>query len=117
MGKSIKASLLSALVFPGVGHFFLKRFTVGAILALTAFSVLVIVISAVLDRAMGIVEKIERGEVQPDYLAIVELLSKQQPGTEAQLVTVATFGFILIWIIGIVDCYRVGRVIDKSFET
>lgn len=36
------------------------------------------------------------------------------PGTEAQLFNVAWTGFIISWLIGIVDSYRIGRKMGKG---
>ncbi len=109
MKKSTKAALLSAFVFPGVGHIFLKRYIPGAVLAVAAFMALYVLISNVVDKALQIADKIQRGEIQPDIAVITELVSKQPTGTEAQLINIATAILIISWLIGIADSYRVGR--------
>ena len=114
MKKPAKAALLSAFVFPGAGHFFLKRHIAGAILAGAAFAALYVLVSNAVDRALEIVDKIQRGEVQPDIAVITELVSKQPTGTEAQLINIATAILIIAWLIGVVDSYRVGRLQESS---
>ena len=114
MSKSMKAALLSALVFPGVGHFFLKRYITGSVLAGAAFASLFFVISKTVERALQITEKIQRGEVQLDVATIAELVSKQATGTESQLLYIASTILIISWVIAIVDSYRVGRVQGKG---
>jgi hypothetical protein len=114
MSKAIKAALLSAVVFPGTGHFFLKKHVVGSLLAVAALASLYLVISRMVERALLIVEKIQRGEVQLDVAAIAELISKQPTGTDAQLLNIAWAVLIISWLIGIVDSYRVGRMQGKS---
>ena len=101
--------LLSAFVFPGAGHFFLKRHIVGAVLAGTALTTLYLVISNVFVRAQQIAQKIQSGDILLDVAAIAESLSRQTTGIETQSLNLATAVFTLTWLAGIVDSYRVGR--------
>jgi len=110
MNRSMKSALLSAFVFPGVGHVYLKRYIAGALLAATASISLYFIVSTAVERALQIADKIQSGEIQPDIAVITELVAKQAPGTEAQSVTIATAVLIIAWLIGIVDAYRVGRL-------
>ena len=113
----MKAALLSALVFPGAGHFFLKKHIRGIILTCASVASLYFLISGIVERALHIADKINRGEVQLDVAAIMELVSAQPTGTEAQLINSASAFLILVWLIGIVDAYRVGRIQDKGKAT
>ena len=112
MNRSMKSVLLSAFIFPGIGHIYLKRYISGALLAGTAFIALYFVISTAVERALQIVDKIQSGEIQPDVAVIAELIAKQPIGTEAQLTNIAMAALIIAWLIGIVDSYRVGRLQD-----
>ena len=114
MKKSTKAVLLSALVFPGAGHFFLKKRISGAILAVASLAAFYLIVSNMLERAQQIVDKILSGEVNPDEAAIAELLSRQPVGSESQLLDIAWIVLIISWSIGIVDSYRCGRRQDES---
>ncbi|NNK94696.1 MAG: hypothetical protein HKP41_10130 [Desulfobacterales bacterium] len=114
MSKAIKAALLSALVFPGTGHFFLKKHIIGTLLAGAASASLYLVLSRMLERALQIGEKIQRGEVQLDVAAIIELVFNQPTGTDVQLLNVAWAVLIISWLISIVDSYRVGRILDNG---
>jgi len=49
-----------------------------------------------------------------DVAAMMEMASKQPAGSEVYLIDVATAVFIVCWIIGIIDSYRVGRVRDND---
>jgi len=114
MNKPMKAALLSAFVFPGAGHFLLKKHIHGAILAGTAVAVLYFLTTKTVEKALQITEKIQSGEVLLDATTIMELVSKQATGTEAQLINIATAALFISWLIGIVDSYRVGRIQDKN---
>jgi hypothetical protein len=109
MNKPVKAALLSALVFPGAGHFFLKKYIPGGILAGTALVALYVLVSKAVARAVQITDKIQRGEVELDVAAITELVSNHPPGPEGQILSIATTALLVSWLVGIVDSYRVGR--------
>lgn len=114
MRKSTKAALLSAFVFPGVGHFFLRRPVPGALLTGAALASLFFLISKMLERALQITAQIQRGEGPLDISAISDLVAKQPPGTESQLVDIASTVLIVSWLIGIVDSYRIGRAQSQA---
>ena len=114
MSKSNKAVLLSALVFPGAGHLFLKKHITGAVLVCASLVALYLIVADILEKALTIVEKIERGEISPDVAAIAELLSRQPMGNESQLLDAALPVLVICWVIGIADSYRCGRALDKN---
>ena len=51
MDKSLKAALLSGLVLPGLGQFFLKRYKRGAALVLVVLGSMFVIISKALEQA------------------------------------------------------------------
>ena len=116
MNKPMKAALLSAFVFPGVGHFLLKKYIPGAVLAGTAFAGLYFLIAKTVERALQIAEKIQSGEIQLDSATITELVSKQATGTEVHPLNIAAAVLFISWLIGIIDSYRVGRAQDKNVD-
>ena len=114
MKKSTKAILLSAFVFPGAGHFFLKKVLSGAVLAGASFAGIYYLILDATEKAFNFTEQLQYGDIQPDIRAITELLSHQTTGSEAQLLHIATTALIICWLIGIIDSYRVGRISDRQ---
>ncbi len=109
MEKSIKAALLSAFVYPGTGHFFLKKYTLGAAFA-CAFSIpLYFIISEIVTKAEQIVEQINNGEIPLDIAAISESLSSSIQSIDTQELNIKIHALAIIWIIGITDSYRIGH--------
>ncbi|MFT6349649.1 MAG: putative membrane protein [Psychromonas sp.] len=109
MNKPIKAVLLSAFIFPGVGHLLLKRYISAAILATTALTITYLLVAKALENAMLIVDKIQSGEVAADITTISELVS-QQPSSEGLLSPDLMSSILLIiWIVAVIDSYRIGR--------
>ena len=113
MSKATKAALLSALVFPGAGHFLLKRYITGVVLATTALATLYLLIAKAVEKALLISEKIQSGEVPLDVAAITELVTRQATGADSQLLNIATTVLIISWLIAIIDSYRVGYGQEK----
>ena len=109
MRNAIKAALLSTFVFPGTGHFVLKKYVSGTILAGSAFTSLYLVFSSMLEKSLQIADKIQTGQIQPDAAVITELLLQQPSGTNDRLLNIAWTVLIAAWLIGIVDSYRIGR--------
>lgn len=113
MKTSTIAALLSALVFPGLGHLYLKSFLRGALLAgLSLLSVYLIASSAV-HTALDIVAEIERRGIIPDLptiMAMVEMHSRENSSS----LTFPAFSLLAFWLIGIADAYRLGRLRDNA---
>lgn len=112
----MKAALLSAFVFPGVGHFLLKKYIRGAVLAGTAIAGLYLLIAKTVEMALQVTEKIQSGEALLGAATITELVSEQATATETQLLNIAAAVLIISWLVGIVDSYRVGRAQDKNVD-
>jgi hypothetical protein len=112
--KLTKAVLLSAFVFPGLGHLYLKKRLTGSVLVGASFAAIYYLMSKVVENALLISEKIQSGDVPLDAVAISELLSKQSTGAESQLQNIATAVFVICWLIGIIDSYRLGSAQDKK---
>jgi len=116
MKKHTKAALLSIFIFPGVGHFLLKKRIQGALLAGTAFVALYFLIAKTVEKTLQVFEKVQSGEAPLDIATITQLVSSQTTGTETQLLRLATAALIISWLIGIVDSYRVGRAQGKEID-
>jgi len=114
MSKSKKAALISALVFPGAGHLYLKKYLSGALFVVVTLGSLSYLIVKTVEIALQITEDIQAGKVQLTVMEITELVSKQTSGSEAQLYDIATAVIFIFWLAGIVDSYRIGRVQDKK---
>ncbi|MFT5717823.1 MAG: hypothetical protein ACJAWS_002754 [Oleiphilaceae bacterium] len=113
MKKSLKAALLSAFVLPGSGHFFLKKYTMGSILAIAAFSGLYSIIVTTIDKALKIAEKIQTSSPPLSIEEISALISQQILHSEAQQINAALLVLLVAWVIGIIDAYRLGAIQEK----
>jgi len=105
----MKAALLSALVFPGLGHFYLKQRIQGTLLAGAALASLYLVISRTVEVALELSDEILRGDIQPNVAAVTDSLARQTAGADTLLLNIAYAVLVIAWVIGIVDSYRAGR--------
>ena len=107
MSRSTIALLLSALVFPGAGHLYLKRrarallFIVPALLAVGYF------IMDVTRRASDIVDQVLAGRIDADPFAIAARL--EQAGPTSFLVDLAMYVMLACWIGAALDAWLLGR--------
>lgn len=113
MKNSTKAALLSCFVLPGAGHLYLKRYRFGLLLSVCAVAAVYFIASSAVQTALEVVEKIQGSGVALDADAIAELVSQQSRAGEESTNTAMT-ALAILWLIGIFDSYRVGRVLDKA---
>jgi hypothetical protein len=113
MKKSIKAVLLSALIFPGAGHFYLKKTAVGFVFLSLCLVCLYLIITASVEIALDIANQIQSGEIPPEVENISTLVSARSASTDYAYLGYVWPALISIWLIAIADSYRVGRHQDK----
>jgi len=114
MSKSIKAALFSALVFPGAGHFYLKRYLAGLLLTGATFAAIYYMISSTVQRAFEISDKMLRSYAQLDTASFTLAASQNSVAADTLLLNIATAVITICWLIGIIDSYRSGRLADKN---
>jgi len=111
--SSTKAALLSCFVFPGAGHWYLKRYMLALMLFFGAAAAVYFIASSAFDTALKVAEQIQSGGIPLDVQSIAELVS-QQTRTSVESTNSAFIALIALWFIGIFDSYRVGRAIDNA---
>ena len=109
MTKTTKAVLLSALVFPGTGHVFLKKYLPGGALVSVALGCLYYLVTKSIEIALSIAEKIQSGEVPHDAVGLSEFVATQMSAMETPAQDIATTVLIIVWVTGILDSYRIAR--------
>ena len=82
MQLSNKALLYSALIFPGGGHFLLRRYVPGSLLAGVAFACLVVLVMHAIEAAQKVSEQILLGEIPLDIGLIREAVTTQAAAAE-----------------------------------
>jgi hypothetical protein len=112
MKNSMKGAAFSGLVFPGLGQVVLRHYKRGIALALAVLLSLLVVVVKAARQAFTILEKIE-AEGRVIDLSTISSAAAQASTTSDNLVyNFVSLLIILLWIIGIVDAYRLGRKKD-----
>lgn len=106
MKKSIKPVLLSAFAFPGAGHFFLKKHLVGSILLCLFLVPVYLIFSEVMSVTDTVIAQIQTGEIPLDVAVISDMITKT---VNSQALKLETNVLIIVWVIGIIDSYRLSR--------
>lgn len=114
MRQSLKAALVSAFVLPGGGHFLLKKHIRGALLSGVTILCVWALLSTAMEKAQEISLKIQSGEIPLDISRITEEVTQQAAGGGTQLAEIATYLLVICWLVGIVDSFRVGWLLDKD---
>ena len=109
MKRSTKAVLLSALVYPGAGHWYLARKWSALIFMLAATAALYVLLSGAWSQANLIAEQILSGEVQPEIGALMEQMAEQGGINQSGRFTIATAWMGIVWFAAIIDAWRVGK--------
>ena len=107
MNRSTKAVLLSALVFPGAGHIFLRKKLSAMLLIVVTLAAVYLLMTSVIQQANVIAEQILSGELQADLGSISNLVATPKDGSSK--INLATLALGIAWVVGIFDAWRVGR--------
>ena len=109
MNNSLRAVLLSGLVFPGVGQVVLKHYKRGITFILTASVSLMVTAVKAVENAIPILEKVkaEGGGISMNRItsAVTQATTPSQSLTFKLLLLL----FIFTWFIGVVDAYIIGK--------
>ncbi len=112
MKLSIKAALFSAFIFPGAGYFIVQKLTQGIIFILIALSGLTIIIIDAVHKAQVIAEQIVSGVISINIELIREQILEAPGAFNPDILTGAYIVIGLVWLVSIVDCYRIGSNIE-----
>ena len=72
-----------------------------------------VIVTKAINRALTIVDRINSGEIPVEARAIIELASMPNSSAEDSILNIAAIVVGAVWIIGIVDSYRLGIIQEK----
>lgn len=109
MSRATTAVILSALVLPGAGQFYLKRTWRGVIFAAVSLVCLWVILADVLRRTTAVLAQIESGAGVLDVSQIASLAAQASHGAGEGRLTLVTLLLGLCWVASIVDAYLASR--------
>jgi hypothetical protein len=107
MDRSVKAALISALVFPGAGHLFLKRAGRACLFMLPALVALAVFLGEAFEVASTLAGQILAGTLPADPVALAARI--EQSGAETPHGTAAVVVLLVCWVCAAADAYLLGR--------
>lgn len=113
MHRSMKAALLSGLVFPGVGQLYLGRHLRGCVFLVPTLAAALYFASTILEPVMAIALQVQSGAMALDPVAI-EARLHQDGQVISPLTNVAALVMFVGWVASVVDAWLAGR---KAAET
>jgi len=117
MNNSIKGALLSGLVFPGLGQVILRRYRRGIAFILTVSIILLVMVVKAVQQAFAILEKIEAEGGVISMNTITNAVIQASTPSESLTFKILLLLLILIWVMAVIDGYRVGKKKDKEGRT
>ena len=108
MERSVKAALLSALVFPGAGQLYLRLRARALLFIVPALGAVGYFLAQVWDLVNLISAEIVAGRVGLDPVAIAQRV-ELQAGPAGGLMDAAVIVMIVCWVASTVDAYLQGR--------
>jgi uncharacterized metal-binding protein len=112
MNNSLKGAFLSGLVFPGLGQLALKHYKRGAFIIIAVLVSLFIVVMIAVQRALAILEKIQLEGGEISIGTISEAANRASTTSGSLIFNLSLLLIILLWIIGAIDAYRIGKKKD-----
>jgi hypothetical protein len=114
MKEPMKAALLSALVYPGVGQLIYRAYWRAIGLA-AVFSVAVYYyVEEVVSKYQPLIDKVKSGKVALNGQALVDEIAKNPIILDPELVSILTYILVISWLVGTIDAYRLGIKKDAN---
>lgn len=114
MTNAVKAILWSGLVFPGLGQLVLKCYKRGIALTLATFACFYVLAERAVQQAMAIVDKIDLSSGVLNEQAISAAVSEADKASSSGATQLVVWALLVLWLIGIVDAYIMGRRKDRQ---
>jgi len=111
MNKATKAALFSALLFPGWGQLYLKRYLRGLVFILPVLIGTLALAWAVIQTSVAIIKAapFKKGTVQ--LINVIQVSVDSLKAVDLSYVLLMLSLIAILWILSIVDAYQLGKKI------
>jgi TM2 domain-containing membrane protein YozV len=109
MNPAIKAALFSALLFPGWGQIYLKKYKRGILIMLPVIAGIVSITWAIVGVAFSVIKAapMKKGEV--DFSAVVNLTNSSIKALDSYYFSFIILLIIFFWVFSTIDAYLLGK--------
>jgi TM2 domain-containing membrane protein YozV len=109
METATKAALFSALLFPGWGQIYLKRYKRGIAIILPTLAGMLSICWGVVQVAISILKAAPFKKGTVDMSAVVKLSLDSVKALDSIYFSLILLFIVLLWIFSIVDAYHLGK--------
>ena len=109
MTKTMKAILLTALIFPGAGHLLLQRYRRGSLFILSAAIALYYLFSTILTVTKEVLVELELSRNNIDLDAINTLVNTQLASVTDTDLVISCAVLVVLWLAAIIDIIRISN--------
>lgn len=114
MTHSLRAVLLSGLVFPGLGQWLLG-YRIRAVAFMLAVSIcLVVIVHQATQQAYAVLDQLQAAGSALDMATIWDTAAQATRNIDSSVVQQALIALMLLWVVSMVDAYRAGRLKDRE---
>ena len=115
MNSATKAALYNALLFPGWGHIYLKKYKRGIAIIVTILAGMLSICWSIAQVALTILrtKPFKKGTVDINTVFnlaadTIKAIAEQRVATPNYILLILLF-IIILWIFSIIDAYRIGK--------
>jgi hypothetical protein len=109
MNLATRAALFNALLFPGWGHFYLKRYKRGLMFIVPVLAGMLSLCWAVVQVAITILKANPIKKSAVDINAVLQLSANATKAIDLNTISLILLLMILLWVISIIDAYQLGK--------
>jgi len=113
MKDSIKTALISAFLYPGLGHIYLKNYVLGSLIALSFSVPVYIVVDDKLTKVTEIIKPVIAAKIPIDLVELTGSLNQVIYSLDSTELKKSLIAIMIIWLIAIIDSYRLALTQSK----
>lgn len=114
MTHSLRAVLLSGLIFPGLGQWLLGYRIRAVVFMLTVSVCLIVIIHQATQQAYVVLDQLQTAGSALDMAILWDAADQASRNIDSGIVQGALIALMLVWIAGMIDAYRIGRLKDRA---
>lgn len=115
MNIALKAALFSAFLFPGWGHFYLKKYKRGFFFLLPVLACVTAILGNVFTVGINILKTIPINKNEADIAAILQLSLDAVKMVDTFYFYLLIFLIIIFWALSIIDSYILGKKMMQEY--
>ncbi len=112
-----KAALLSALVVPGAGQIFLKRYARGALFILPFLAGCFTFGWVIVSTSLSIIRAAPFQKGTVDAAAVLQVTRRSVEAVDFPFLTLLFILLVLLWALSVFDAYRLGKTPEAPITT